>query len=67
MRRFDVMEKAVEQHYSHTVILPEDIKVKLREAVQAALMNNSLSLTRYATSSPGNLRNWTAKKTTSLT
>jgi hypothetical protein len=33
----DVMEKAVEQHYAQAAILPEDIKVKLREAVQAAV------------------------------
>jgi site-specific DNA recombinase len=33
----DVMEKAVEQHYTHAAILPEDMKVKLHEAVQAAV------------------------------
>ncbi len=40
----DVMEEAVEKHYAHAVILPEDTKVKVREAVQAAI-DEQFSLT----------------------
>lgn len=32
-----MMEKAVEQRYAHAVILPEDIRAKVREGVQAAV------------------------------
>ncbi len=33
----DVMEQAVEQHYAHAVILPDDMKATVREAVQSAV------------------------------
>jgi hypothetical protein len=40
----DVMEQAIEQHYAHAVILPPDIRAKVREAVQTAV-DEQFSLT----------------------
>ncbi|MEC3976233.1 recombinase family protein [Amycolatopsis sp. H20-H5] len=36
----DVMEKAVEQHYTHAVILPEDLRANVRAGVEAAVANH---------------------------
>jgi hypothetical protein len=38
------MEQAVEQHYAHAVILPDDMKATVRAAVQAAI-DEQFSLT----------------------
>jgi DNA invertase Pin-like site-specific DNA recombinase len=40
----DVMEQAIEQHYAHAVILPADIRARVREAVQTAV-DEQFSLT----------------------
>jgi len=33
----DVMERLIEQHYAHAVILPDDARAKVREAIHAAI------------------------------